>query len=225
MQSYKRDVREGVSRIVFMLVPFALFLITFAPELIAILGAGRFDDADAALSMQYLQLLAINLPFYGVYTYLQKVCSSLRSLSLFVGISVVVGIAQVLCCFLVTPIFGMPAVALNSLPFFILCDGVTFLSLRHRFHHIGMKTICRSTFHAFVLGLLGSLLGWGILSLLTMNYRPVSTSVLHAFVCCIVAGIPALVLTFSIAVVAKLPEAAFVVMLVERIARCLRRTS
>lgn len=76
MQSYKRDVREGVSRIVFMLVPFALFLITFAPELIAILGAGRFDDADAALSVQYLQLLAINLPFYGVYTYLQKVCSS-----------------------------------------------------------------------------------------------------------------------------------------------------
>ena len=216
MDAYTEGVRSGVSKIAFMLVPFAMFLITFAPELVAVLGAGRFSAQDAALTVGYLQALSLALPFYGVNTYLQKVCSSLRRMKSFVWASLVGGVVQVAFCLGLTPVIGLPAVALSSMLFFVISDVLTFVFLHRALGHIGLGGIVAATLRSLALGLAGSLAGWAILRALEALVAPLSGSVVQAIGYCIAGGMPALMVTFGIAVALRLPEASFVSTLLRR---------
>ena len=219
MPSYVQGVRNGASKIAFTLVPFALFLITFAPELVAVLGAGRFTADDALLTVGYLRSLSLALAFYGVNTYLQKVCSSLRRMGIFVLASVAAGVVQVVFCVSLTPVLGLPGVALSSVLFFVISDAITFMLLRRELGHIGLGGILRSSLVGLVLGGLGSAVGWGLLRLLEGFVTPVAGSVLRAAAYCAAAGIPALLVTFGIAVALRRPEASFITSTVNRVLR------
>ena len=219
MVAYARGVRSGVSKISFMLVPFAMFLIAFAPELVAILGAGRFSEADTALTIGYLQGLSLGLPFYGVNTYLQKVCSSLRRMGLFAIACAAAGVIQVVVCLALTPVLGLWAVALSSLVYFAASDAITFVVLRGAIGALGMRGILASCAKALVLGLAGSAVGVGIVAGLSSVVAPVSGSVMRAVAYCVAGGVPALLVTFGIAVALRLPEASFVSAIVRRVVR------
>ena len=119
MEAYKRGVSMGTGQIMFFLVPFSLYLIVFSEPLITLLAAGRFSSDDIAMTASYLAVLALSLPFYGICTYLQKVCSSLRRMGVFAWASVVAGVVQVVFCLVLTPLLGLNMVALSSLFFFI----------------------------------------------------------------------------------------------------------
>ncbi len=213
---FVRGIWQGSSRILFFLVPFMLYLVVFAPCLVALLGSGSFTAEESAMNVEFLRWLSLALPFYGLATYLQKICSAWRHMLLFAAANVVASVVQLVICLWGTPVFGLPTVPVSSVIFFILVDGVTYLQLRRGLGPIGMSAILKSGLRSLALGGVGAALGWGILFVLTSVLGP-AASLLQAAAYCVVAGVPALVGTFGLALLAKVPEASFISGLLNRV--------
>lgn len=218
MEAYRHGISSGVSKIAFMLIPFSMYLIVFAPQLVTILGSSSFSAQDTQLTIMYLRFLSLALPFYGVNTFLQKACSSIRHMGPFAAANVIAGVVQVVFCLTLTPVIGLPAVALCSGLFFLLVNIMTLASLRATLGHIGLRSIVAPILRALALGLAGALVGDLILRLLAA-FIGSSSSTLMAILYCVAGGVPALIVTFGIAVALKLPEASFATSLVRRFTR------
>ena len=217
LKATARGVAFGTSKILFMLIPFTLYLMVFSVPLIMLMAGGRFSADQVSLTAEYLVVLAASLPFYGVCTYLQKVCSSLRRMSLFM-VAIIVGSAiQVAFCLLLTPLFGLMMVPLSSVFFFALVDMVTFVSLRRQLGPIGMRSVLASSMKALVLGVAGSALGGAILWGLQTMMAPLSGSVLQALAYTVAGGLPAVLVTFGAAMAMGMPEAATFTNLLRRL--------
>ena len=203
-----RGVASGTSKILFMLIPFTLYLMVFSEPLIMLMAGGRFTGDQVMLTAQYLVVLAASLPMYGVCTYQQKVCSSLRRMKLYM-VSIALGsVVQVAFCLVLTPMYGLMMVPLSSVFFFTLVDVVTFVSLRRQLGSMGLKSVLFSALKATVLGALGAGVGYGLLMVLQSNFGPLGSSILQALAYTVAAGIPAVLVTFGIAVALRMPEAA-----------------
>ena len=217
LKATARGVAFGTSKILFMLIPFTLYLMVFSVPLIMLMAGGRFSADQVSLTAEYLVVLAASLPFYGVCTYLQKVCSSLRRMSLFM-VAIIVGSAiQVAFCLLLTPLFGLMMAPLSSVFFFALVDMVTFVSLRRQLGPIGMRSVLASSTKALVLGVAGSALGGAILWGLQTMMAPLSGSVLQALAYTVAGGLPAVLVTFGAAMAMGMPEAATFTNLLRRL--------
>lgn len=218
MEGFKAGITAGTNRILFFLVPFMLYLIVFSPELMVILGAGKFSQEGLHLMGSYLVSLSLSLPLYGVCTYLQKVCSSYRKLTIFAWASIVAGVLQVLICVIFTPIFGIDVVALSSLAFYIAVDLVAFIQLRAGLGQLGLRSVVKASLHSLVAGAAGALVGFGIVwALGAIGFGP--TGFMRSVALCIAGGIPALLVTYGMALVLKWPEAQFLRALTARIRR------
>ena len=212
-------VRDGLCRIAFMLVPFALYLIVFAPGLVAVLGASRFEAADAELMLGYLRILACALPFYAVSSHLQKTCSALRCMGLFVAANIVAGVIQIAMCLTLTPFYGFAAVAASEVVFFLVTVLITCAVLRRRVGRLGLGSACVAGARALGLGLAGALAGWAVVQGVSLLTGPLTGSTVQGILYCAIGGLPALAVTFGLGVAFKLPEASFVTVLVSRFAR------
>lgn len=203
-----RGVASGTSKILFTLIPFTLYLMVFSQPLIMLMAGGKFTAEQIDLTAQYLVFLAASLPMYGVCTYQQKVCSSLRRMNLYM-VSIALGsVVQVAFCLVLTPLFGLMMVPLSSVFFFTLVDIVTFVSLRRQLGNMGLRSVLASAIKALVLGALGAGVGFGVLWGIQMVLGPLGGSALQAVAYTAVAGIPAVLVTFGIAVARNMPEAA-----------------
>ena len=219
MGSFKRGVRFGTERIVFMLVPFTMYLIFFAPCLITILAAGKFDASGLADTTLYLQWLSVALPFYGISTYLQKVCSSLRHMSFFAVATVIAAVVQVAFCMLFTNVFGLAGVAFSSALFFGAVDMVTFLHVRRQIGALGLKSMAVSFVRSMLLGMAGVAVAALVFAGLQRFLGPWGTSIAKSILYCVCGGVPALLATYGLAVVLSVPEAGAVRALVGRLMR------
>ncbi len=218
MDAFKQGVRFGSNRILFALVPFALYLIVFAPQLVTLLASGRFDEEGFQSTVVYLRWLATALPFYGISTYLQKICSSLRKMAFFAMATIVAAIVQIGFCFVATETLGLPAVAFSSTLFFAAVDVVTFLRIRGQIGPFGMGSIVVAFVRATVFGLLGTLVAVGILRLCTLVMGS-SLTIMGSLIMCVVAGIPAVVVTYGVATLMHVPEAGVFTSLLRRLIR------
>lgn len=207
MASFKRCVTAGTNRIVFMLVPFALFLIVFAPYLITILAAGRFDAQGLDDTILYLRWLALALPFYGLNTYLQKICSSLRKMNFFTIATLVAAVVQIGFCFLTTDALGLAGVAGSSTLFFAASDLVLYLYLRRELGALGLKSMLRGFVLSLLFGVIGSLVAAGVLYGASYVLGPWNGTVVQSALLCVLAGIPAVLATYGLSYVFGVPEA------------------
>ncbi|WP_084522339.1 murein biosynthesis integral membrane protein MurJ [Atopobium fossor] len=223
MDQYKRGVAAGTSQILFFLIPFAMYLIVFSRPLSMLLGAGRFNPQDLVHVAEYLAALSVALPLYGVCTYLQKACSSLRKMGVLAWSSIVASAIQVAQCLLLTEQFGLLNVALSSLVFFVVVDVVTFWSLRKQLQGIGLTGIALSCVRSLVVGALGSAVGMAIL--LTASHMGFITGTVSALIVTVAGGLPALFLTFGLAIVFKFPEAHMIRTLLGRLIPSLRSST
>lgn len=205
---FRDYVADGARKIIFTLVPCAMFLIVFAPTLIAVFASGQFTGEAAEQTAGYLQALSLSLPFYALSTYFQKVCSSMLRMKVFAVATVIASVAQIVACIALTPVGGLLVVPLTSLIFYGLTDLVTVLSLRHDLRGIGLRSVAASTFRACALGLLGSLAGWGILAALTTFFGPCQGAV-RSLLYVLVGGVPAIVITFGTATMLGISDAPF----------------
>lgn len=219
MDAYRAGVSSGTSKVCFFMIPFMMYLMVFASPLVTMLAAGKFSDADIAMTAGYLRALAVSLPAYGVCMYLQKVCSSVRRMGLFAIANVVAAAVQVVVCLLATPYFGLDMVALSSTFFFLAVDVVTFASLRSTLGRLGIGSVVGSVARATVLGALGATAGFGVLTLMGAAIGAVSQSTARALLFTVVGGIPALIVTFGLAVALGTPETTVVRGLVVRLTR------
>ena len=213
-EGYRRGVASGTAKILFFLVPFAMYLIVFARPLVSILG--RFSADDVALTAGYLQALACALPAYGVCMYLQKVCSSLKRMGVYAVANVVAGVIQVAFCFVATPIWGINMVALSSLLYFLGVDIVAFAYLHRELGRIGLGEILVACLCAAALGLAGSAVAALILHFLVPAG---SIGMMRALIATVAGGIPAVLVTFGLALALRVPEASFISALLGRFIR------
>ena len=224
-------ISSGCAQIMFLLVPFALYLIVFSVPLVTLYHVGAFTMENISSIASYLAVLALALPFYGISSYLQKVFSSLRKMGVFAALNFLAGAVQIaltaLAAWTVTSGSANPAtiesIALASAAFYLVGDGALLVYLRVHLGHIGSKRILKATLSGLALGGLGALVGWGALSALQAFAGALTGSLAQAFAYVAIGGILSLIATFGLAAKLHIEEASFITGLVGKVARRLRR--
>lgn len=215
--SFARGIVSGSGQILFFSVPFMLYLIVFSMPLISILAAGSFSDEALSMTASYLSVYALSLPTYAVYMYLQKVASAMRRMMLCAAANAIAAVVQVVTLFVFTPVFGLNFVAFSSLLFFVTLCVVMFMSLHRALGHIGLGGVFASALRSALLGLAGALVGALILQGLNSFAGNCAGSLLRSAVYCVVAGVPALVVTYGGGLLFHVPEAKMIGRLAGRI--------
>lgn len=220
MPAFVQGLRRGSGKILFILIPFALYLIVFSPCLARLLGGSRMDAESLNQLADYLAWLSVSLPAYGVCTYLQKACSALRRMKLFTVAECIAGAVQIAICLAFTPVWGFNVVGFSSTFFFVAIDLVIFAFLRRELGPIGFSGIVTSGGRALILGGLGSAVGAAVLWALQSFVAPLAGGgLVRALVYTVAGGLPAVLVTFGIAVALHLDEASFVGDLLARLKR------
>lgn len=215
MDSFKRGLLFGVNRINFWLVPFMMYLMVFAPELSYLLAAGRIDSQALAEMSVYLVFLATALPAYGVSTLLQKVCSSLHRMMAYAVAAVVGAAVQVAFCLWAVGPFGLAGVAFSSTLYYAAIDVVALFSLRRTLGHVGVSRMAASALRSLVVGLAGAAVGALVLAGVTSVLGEVH-SLLGSVLYCVAGGVPAVAVTYGLALATKMPESQEVKALLRR---------
>ena len=223
MKAYVKGIRDGSGKILFLLIPFAMYLMVFAPCLAGMLSSSRMTGESVSQLANYLVWLSISLPGYGVCTYLQKACSSLRKMYLFAIAECIAGAIQIVICLVFTPVYGFNVVGFSSTFFFVSIDLVTFFILRRELGSIGFRSIVVSGLRACALGGLGALVGAVILWALQTFVGPLSGGMLQSMLYAVAGGLPALLVTFGIAAKLRIPEALFLTAILARFIPSLAR--
>ncbi|OUO35585.1 murein biosynthesis integral membrane protein MurJ [Olsenella sp. An290] len=222
LSGFAQAVVSGMRQILFVLVPFMLYLMVFARPLMTLMRMGQFGAESAQLTSAYLTSLAVALPFYGLTTFFQKVFSSMRRMVLFAIANVVASVAQVAFTVALTPVIGIHAVSLGSALCAALIDVVSVIMLRRSVAGFGLRGIVGSAARSLALGALGAAVGAGILWGLTTLAGP-ADSPARALAYVAAGGLPALAATFGAAIALGVPEAAFYARALSRVTGRLRR--
>jgi putative peptidoglycan lipid II flippase len=222
MDTFRSQLALGMRRVFFTLIPFALYLMVFAPCLIAVLGSGRFEGEALGQTVGYLQALALALPFYGLMSYVQKVCSSMMRMSFFMVATCVATVLQIVMCIWLTPLWGLYVVPVSSLFFYGVIDLVTLWRIRGELGSIGLGSVVTTSLRGLGFGLTGALVGWAILQGLTLALGPCQGA-LRGVLYAAAGGLPALLVTFGGAYLLHMSEAPFFDALFQRALRLVRR--
>ena len=217
--SFARGIVSGSGQILFFSVPFMLYLIVFSVPLISILAAGSFSEEALAMTASYLAVYAISLPFYAVYMYLQKVASAMRRMMLCAFANAAAAVVQVVTLLVFTPVVGLNFVAFSSTLFFVTLCVVMFASLHRALGHIGLGGLFASALRALALGLAGALVGALVLRLLDALVGDCMGSLLRSAAYCVLAGVPALLVTYGGGMLLHVPEAEMIRRLARRVLR------
>ena len=208
IDGFKRGVTMGIGKISFFLVPFMLYLIVFSFPLVMLMAVGRFTIDEVGITAEYLAFSAAYLPFYGIYTYLQKACSSLRKMHAFAIATVVANLAQIAICLTLTRTFGLNLVALTQPVVYGVTDVIALVFIRKYVGSLGLGSALASVVRSFLLGAAGAAAGWAVLWALQAYLAPLGTGgVLQAFAYTVAGGIPALLVTYGLALAFHVPEA------------------
>lgn len=212
IKGFKAGVINGSRQIVFMTIPFALYLMIFAAPLVTMYTVGAFTT-DAVMEVAwYLAALAISLPFYSVNTYLQKTFSSLRKMKHFAVINIFCAIIQIACTIVFGAFvfgdspFGMEAIALSECLFFVVSDIVCFAYLRKHYGKLGLRSLFADGLRSLVLGVLGAGAGYAVTYLLLPQLiGSFWGSLPIALAGVIIGGLVAVAVTFGIALALNMP--------------------
>ncbi len=233
-KGFQSAVIAGCKQILFLTIPFALFLMVFAYPLVNLYHAGAFtaDHVDGVAT--YLIAVAVSLPFYGVNTYLQKTFSAMRALKRYAVYNVICTALQIAFTLIIAtnPALDwhlrMAVIAFGDTLFFATSDIMCALYLRKRFHgagansnrrprakrasgvndeaNMGIAAIVKSSLNGLVCGAAGALVGLLLLNALNA-LMPFAGSIALSFIYVVVAGIAAVAVSFGIAWVRHIDDA------------------
>ena len=217
---YARQLSSGMSQIMFVLIPFMLYLVVFSRPLMSLLRIGQFDAESANLTASYLSSLALCLPFYGLSTFFQKTFSSMRKMVPFAVANIIASVAQVVFTVAATPYLGIHAVSLGSLLYMVVLDLISLAQIRRDVPEASFRGLLGSCLRALGLGVAGATLG-GLISFVMGGMGTLAVG--HALVVLVCGGVVAVAVTFGAAIALKLPEATFLRRMVSRVTGKLRR--
>jgi len=216
MQGFCTGINQGIIKIMFTLIPFAMFLMVFSTPLTVMLSAGSFGEEGVALTAYYLAMLALSLPPYGVCMYFQKVFSAMREMRVYAAASITAGIVQVILCLLFTQYVGIGMVAFSSFVFFMVVDLISLVYLRRTVDGFRMADLLAPLVRSLFFGALGSVAGMGAMWVLNHLMGPMGESIVHALVWTVAGGTLSLIFCYGVALVLHAPEANFISSLIGR---------
>jgi putative peptidoglycan lipid II flippase len=226
-----KGILAGTSQIMFLMIPCAMYLIVFAEPLVTLYHVGAFTQDAIAQIQQYLAVMAIALPFYGVNTFIQMIFSSIRKMkacSVFMFAGSAAQVAAILAG-VAAQNAGLPAsiniIALATFISYFVSDGLAFAYLSKKYSKLGfsIKQLLKSCGKATICGLAGAIVGGAIFWALSAFVASPTGSIGLSLAYVIVAGLISIAVTFAPAIKFNFPEAAFVISIANKITRKLRR--
>ena len=219
MDRFLDTVVDGTNKILILLIPFAFYLAVFSPQLVTIVSGSRFDAEAAELCAYYLSWRALSLPVYGVAMLFQKVCSSTRRMDVLVWVTVLTSALQIALVLWVAPLTGLWMVPFSSFVFYLVTDVAILLHLKHGYGRISISSIVMGTLRSTALGFAGAVAAMLIIRFASPLLASFGGAVIQALLTCVVAGIPAVLVTYGLAVALRIPEASAVTTIVNRLLR------
>ena len=217
MDQFKKDFKHGINQILFFTVPFMMYLMIFSMPLVSIIGASKFTEDQLLLTQQFLIGQSLALPLYGIGMYLQKVCSAMRRMTLYAVSATLGSVVQILVLLVGTSHFGMMFVATTSAIFYAVIDTIMLISLRKHLGQIGLKSMVFAFVRSILFGLAGSAAAFLIMLGLRAVLGVPDGRALYGVLYCIFAGIPAVLVTYGLAILFKSPESVMLRSLVSRV--------
>ena len=221
-EGLRRAITGGTRQNLFFMVPFALYLAVFSVPLVSLFCAGSFTQDSVDMVAGYLAVMAISLPFYALFMFMQKVFSALRRMRAYAVLNLVISVVQVALTLVLClgtggwGGWGINGVALAQTAFFVLGDVWCYVYLRRQFGRIGLGSMLRSALGSLGLGVLGAAAGGVALLALTTFVGPIGGSIARAVLYLVPSGLLALLVTFGLGVALRVPEAAFIGRIVSR---------
>lgn len=219
----RRTIVSGTQQNFFSMVPFMLYLIVFAVPLVSLFRAGSFDWTSVDLVSGYLAVMALSLPFYACFLFMQKVFSALRAMKQYAVCNLVVSVVQVVLTIVLClgagswGGFGLAGVALAQIAFFVLGTVWCYAYLSKRLDGIGLGTLVGSFMSSLLVGAAGAAVGAALLWALQAFVMPIEVGGIPWALACIVAGgLASLVVTYGLGVVLHVPGSAFIGRIVAR---------
>lgn len=219
----RRTIVSGTQQNFFSMVPFMLYLIVFAVPLVSLFRAGSFDWTSVSLVSGYLAVMALSLPFYACFLFMQKVFSALRAMKQYAVCNLVVSVVQVVLTIVLClgagswGGFGLAGVALAQIAFFVLGTVWCYAYLSKRLGGIGLGTLVGSFMSSLLVGAAGAAVGAALLWALQAFVMPIEVGGIPWALACIVAGgLASLVVTYGLGVVLHVPGSAFIGRIVAR---------
>ena len=219
----RRTIISGTQQNFFSMVPFMLYLIVFAVPLVSLFRAGSFDWTSVSLVSGYLAVMALSLPFYACFLFMQKVFSALRAMKQYAVCNLVVSVVQVVLTIVLClgagswSGFGLAGVALAQIAFFVLGTVWCSAYLSKRLGGIGLKTLVGSFVSSLRVGAAGAAVGAVLIWALQAFVMPIEAGgIPWALACIVVGGLASLVVTYGLGVVLHVPGSAFIGRIVAR---------
>ncbi len=219
----RRTIVSGTQQNFFSMVPFMLYLIVFAVPLVSLFRAGSFDWTSVSLVSGYLAVMALSLPFYACFLFMQKVFSALRAMKQYAVCNLVVSIVQVVLTIVLClgagswDGFGLAGVAVAQIAFFVLGTVWCYAYLSKRLGGIGLRTLVGSFMSSLLVGAAGAAVGAALLWALQAFVMPIEAGgIPWALACIVVGGLASLVVTYGLGVVLHVPGSAFINRIVAR---------
>ena len=151
--------------------------------------------------------------------YLQKVCSATRKMGLYAIGTIVGSLVQVVLLQTLTPYFGLWFVPFTSTIFYLVFDVILFVALRRDLGPLGIRSMLGGFLRSLLVGCAGAAAGWAILQAFAAVSGPIDGSVMRALVRTVAGGVPALIVTYGLAALLRMPEAAALSSIVARFRR------
>ena len=219
----RRTIVSGTQQNFFSMVPFMLYLIVFAVPLVSLFRAGSFDWTSVDLVSGYLAVMALSLPFYACFLFMQKVFSALRAMRQYAVCNLVVSVVQVVLTIVLClgagswGGFGLAGVAVAQIAFFVLGTVWCYAYLSKRLGGIGLGTLVGSFMSSLLVGAAGAAVGAALLWALQAFVMPIEAGgIPWALACIVVGGLASLVVTYGLGVVLHVPGSAFIGRIVAR---------
>lgn len=219
----RRTIVSGTQQNFFSMVPFMLYLIVFAVPLVSLFRAGSFDWTSVSLVSGYLAVMALSLPFYACFLFMQKVFSALRAMKQYAVCNLVVSVVQVVLTIVLClgagswGGFGLAGVAVAQIAFFVLGTVWCYAYLSKRLGGIGLRTLVGSFMSSLLVGAAGAAVGAVLLWALQAFVMPIEAGgIPWALACIVVGGLASLVVTYGLGVVLHVPGSAFIGRIVAR---------
>lgn len=224
-QGVRSSIVTGTQQNLFFMVPFAFYLAVFSVPLVSLFQAGSFSQESVSLVATYLAFMAISLPFYALFLFMQKTFSALRRMKAYAVCNLVVSAVQVVLTLLLClgaggwHGLGLVGIALAQTAFFALGTVWCYIYLARELGGIEFRRLLVSLLWSLGLGLAGAAAGGAVLWALTTFVGPLGGSIPRALLYVVAGGCVALVVTYGLGVVLKAPGSAFVGRLVSRVLR------
>lgn len=224
MEEFKSRTIKGARQILFLLIPFTLYLMTFSPFLMSFFASGNFSALSFETSWVALCVMATAAPFYALVSYLQNVCAALHKLKFFSLAYLAFTIISCVFCIYFADNYGIFAVAFSVTVFNLFTTIAVFIRLRYVFGHLGIGKMIWHSVKLAIVGLIGAVAGsalaFGVGYILAGDFMFYSAG--QALICIVCGGILALLITYGLAMLLRIPEADLIKSLFSKIASKLK---